>query len=224
MLSTQGLTKRFGERTLFSGLSLAVSPGESVAIMGESGTGKTTFLRCLNGLERADAGVVRAGDVSVDHAASSAAEFRSRVLALRQQVGFVFQGWHLFSHRRVLENVMEGPREIRRRPLAETRAQAQSLLERVGIAHRAGAWPHELSGGEQQRAAIARALAMKPEALLLDEPTSALDEAWVERLAELLRGLVAEGLALVTVTHDAPFARRGASRVLRLPSGGLEPG
>ena len=221
MLSAEKLTKRFGERTLFSELSLTVSPGESVAIMGESGTGKTTLLRCLNGLERADAGVVRAGEVAVDHGHDPTARFRHNVLGLRQRVGFVFQGWHLFAHRRVLENVMEGPREIRRVPAAEARTQAQALLERVGIGHRSGAWPHELSGGEQQRAAIARALAMQPEALLLDEPTSALDEAWVERLGQLLRGLVAEGLALLTVTHDGPFAARVAGRVLRLRDGVL---
>jgi polar amino acid transport system ATP-binding protein len=222
MLRVENLSKRFGERTLFEGLSLLVAPGEALAVMGESGTGKTTLLRCLNGLEQADSGVVHAGKVSVDHR-DPPARFRANVLALRQQVGFVFQGWHLFAHRRVLDNVMEGPREIRRVPAAQARSQAQALLERVGIGHRAGAWPHELSGGEQQRAAIARALAMQPEALLLDEPTSALDEAWMGRLAELLRSLVKDGLALLTVTHDGAFARQVAHKVLRLEEGQLRP-
>jgi polar amino acid transport system ATP-binding protein len=220
MLSAENLCKRFGGRTLFEGVSLAVAPGQALAVMGESGTGKTTLLRCLNGLERADTGIVRAGTTAVNHQ-DPPARFRADVLALRQQVGFVFQGWHLFAHRRVLENVMEGPREIRRVPAAEARRQAQALLDRVGIGHRADAWPQELSGGEQQRAAIARALAMRPEALLLDEPTSALDEVWVERLAELLRGLVKDGLALLTVTHDAAFAGKVAQNVLRLVEGRL---
>ena len=140
--------------------------------------------------------------------------------AIRTRVGFVFQGCHLFSHRTVLENVMEGPRFVKHEPLAAARARAEALLEKVGVQHRAHAYPRELSGGEQQRMAIARALAMQPEVLLLDEPTSALDAARGEQLAELLRALVAEGLALLTVTHSVAFAAALSAHVLELEGGG----
>ncbi len=220
MLQVTGLSKLYGDRDLFRDLSFTVAPGEAVAVMGASGSGKTTLLRCLDGFEQADAGTVRVGDAAVDHR-DPPERFHAAVLALRRRVGFVFQGWHLFSHRTVLENVMEGPRVVRGVPLAEARAHGQVLLEQVGIAHRSRAFPHQLSGGEQQRAAIARALAMSPEVLLLDEPTSALDDARIERLVELLRNLVRGGLALVAVTHDGDFARRLGGRIERLEDGRL---
>jgi polar amino acid transport system ATP-binding protein len=220
MLQVTGLSKRQGGRSIFRDVSLTVTPGEAVAVMGASGTGKTTLLRCLDGFEQADAGLVRVADVSVDHAALPDQFFRA-VIALRRRLGFVFQGWHLFSHRTVLENVMEGPIYVRGTSAAEARRRAQALLEQVGIAERSHAYPPELSGGEQQRGAIARALAMEPEVLLLDEPTSALDDDRAARLVELLRGLVAGGLAVVAVTHDADFARRLGGRVLRLEAGSL---
>jgi ABC-type polar amino acid transport system ATPase subunit len=221
MLRVSGLGKSFSGRCLFRDVEIAIVPGEAVAIMGASGTGKTTFLRCLNGLERADTGTVEVGGVRLD-ADEGAERFRAAALAIRRRVGFVFQGWHLFSHRTVLQNVMEGPVHVRQEPVAEAQERAIVLLEQVGVGHRASAWPHELSGGEQQRAAIARALAMRPEVLLLDEPTSALDEARAESLRDMLRLLVDEGLAILTVTHDAPFARRLATRVHRLENGRLE--
>jgi ABC-type polar amino acid transport system ATPase subunit len=222
MLKVTGLCKSFGSRVLLDGISFTLAPGESVAVMGESGTGKTTLLRCLDGFEQADAGTVTVAEVELDHR-HPPARFRANALALRRRVGFVFQGWHLFSHRRVLDNVMEGLVHVRRVAPEAARLRAQALLDEVGVGHRAQAFPHELSGGEQQRAAIARALAMQPEVLLLDEPTSALDEARVARLAELLRGLVRGGLALVTVSHDVAFARAVADRRYRLDRGRLEP-
>jgi ABC-type polar amino acid transport system ATPase subunit len=220
VLRVSGLVKRYGDRDIFRDVSFSLQPGQAVAIMGASGTGKTTLLRCLDGFEQADAGLVGVGEAAVDHR-DPPERFQAAVLALRRRVGFVFQGWHLFSNRTVLENVMEGPRFVQGASPAQARARGLSLLEQVGVAHRAQAFPHELSGGEQQRAAIARALAMGPELLLLDEPTSALDDARAERLTELLRRLVADGLALVTVTHDADFARRLGGRVLRLEDGRL---
>jgi polar amino acid transport system ATP-binding protein len=220
MLRVSGLCKSYPGREIFRDISLAVGPGEAVVVMGASGTGKTTLLRCLDGLEQADAGTVSVGRTSVDHR-DGPERFHAAVLGLRRQVGFVFQGWHLFSNRTVLENVMEGPRFVRRIPPAQARERGRILLEQVGVFHRAEAFPHELSGGEQQRAAIARALALEPEVLLLDEPTSALDDAGAERLVDLLQRLVGGGLALVAVTHDGLFARRLAGRVYQLENARL---
>jgi ABC-type polar amino acid transport system ATPase subunit len=222
VLTIAGLGKSFGERVLFRDVELVVQPGEAVTLMGPSGSGKTTLLRCLNGLERADVGVVRAGSVALD-ASHDHQRFAREALALRRRVGFVFQGWHLFAHRNVLANIMEGPLHVRRDPPALARRRALELLERVGVGHRAEAWPHQLSGGEQQRIAIARALAMQPEVLLLDEPTSALDEARIASLTTLLKELIVDGLALVTVTHDGPFARALSTRIFALEEGRLAP-
>jgi polar amino acid transport system ATP-binding protein len=220
VLKVSGLCKSQGGRDIFRDVSFTVEPGQAVAVMGASGTGKTTLLRCVDGFEQADAGVVAVAQALVDHRLP-ADRFHLAVAALRRQVGFVFQGWHLFSNRTVLQNVLEGPLFVRGTPAAQARQRALELLEQVGVAHRCDALPHQLSGGEQQRAAIARALAMEPQVLLLDEPTSALDDARAERLVELLRRLVAGGLALVAVTHDGEFARRLGGRVFRLEDGRL---
>ena len=218
MIELRGLTKRLGGRTLLDGVSLRVAAGEAVAVMGPSGSGKTTLLRCLVGLERADAGSVRVGD---DVLAPDAPGYDRALAHVRRRVGLVFQQWHLFPHLTVLENVVEAPVHVARRTLADATREARALLERVGIAARADARPHELSGGEQQRAAIARALALAPAALLMDEPTSALDGERVADLVALLRGLCGDGLALLVVTHDEPFARAVAGRVLTLRAGAL---
>jgi polar amino acid transport system ATP-binding protein len=223
LLRVEHLTKRFGGRPIFEDVSLQVEAGEAVAVIGPSGAGKTTLLRCLNGLERADAGTVVVGPRRLE-AGERADRFAAAARELRRTVGFVFQGCHLFSHRTVLENVMEGPVYVRREPPAVARERAMGLLETVGVHHRAAALPRELSGGEQQRAAIARALAMRPEVLLLDEPTSALDPARTDALAVLLSRLVSDGLSMVTVTHDLPFAQALAARRFRLDGGRLEPG
>ena len=218
MIAVDGLTKVLGGRALLDGVSLRVDAGEAVAVMGPSGAGKTTLLRCIVGLERADAGTVRVGEDSLTPGAPD----DERALArLRRRVGLVFQQWHLFPHLTVLENVIEAPVHVARRPRDDAEREARALLTRVGIAARAEARPHELSGGEQQRAAIARALALAPAALLMDEPTSALDGERVADLVALLRGLCAEGLALLVVTHDEHFARALADRVVTLRAGAL---
>ncbi len=219
LMIVDGLAKAFAGRSLFAGVSLQIAAGEIVCLMGPSGTGKTTLLRCLNGLERADHGTVKMGDVEL-RAGDGAQAFATAALALRRRVGFVFQGWHLFAHRTVLGNVTEGPVFVRGQPVGEARPRALALLEQMGIAHRASALPHELSGGEQQRAAVARALAMQPELLLVDEPTSALDDDRTESLARLFRGLADGGLAILCVTHDGTFARALSARHLRLPAAG----
>jgi polar amino acid transport system ATP-binding protein len=220
VIQVDGLTKRLGARTLLDGVSLQVAAGEAVAIMGPSGSGKTTLLRCLEGLERADAGTVRVGD-DVLAPGGTPAEHARALGRLRRRIGFVFQQWHLFPHLTVLENVVEAPIHVAGRAADEAARAARALLERVGIGGRADARPHELSGGEQQRAAIARALALEPEALLMDEPTSALDPERVAGLVELLRGLCADGLALLAVTHDEDFARALGGRILVLRDGRL---
>jgi ABC-type polar amino acid transport system ATPase subunit len=221
LLEVDRLTKSFRGRTIFTDVSLGLEAGEAVAIVGPSGSGKTTLLRCLDGLDRADSGTVTLGQHRLD-ARDRAHRFALAARELRRSVGFVFQGCHLFGHRTVLENVMEGPLYVRREPPAVARERATALLETVGVLHRAAALPRELSGGEQQRAAIARALAMKPEVLLLDEPTSALDPARTEALAALLSRLVSDGLTVLTVTHDLPFAEALARRRFRMDAGKLE--
>jgi polar amino acid transport system ATP-binding protein len=217
MIEVEGLAKRFGARVLFEDVCLRVAAGEAVAIEGPSGSGKTTLLRCLVGLDRADAGVVRVGGDTLAAGVSDAAS----LARVRRKMGFVFQQFHLFPHLSVLENVTLAPVDVAGRAPQEAARAARALLERVGIASRADARPGALSGGEQQRAAIARALALSPEALLMDEPTSALDPARVADLVSLLRGLCAEGLALLVVTHDEAFARAVAGRVVTLRDGRL---
>jgi polar amino acid transport system ATP-binding protein len=215
LLETRSLSKAFGERVIFEDVSIALARGDAIALTGPSGAGKSTFLRCLNGLERADHGEVRVAGACI-RADARHAELAQAVAHVRARVGFVFQGHHLFSHRSVLENVMEGPVYVRRMAREESAARAMSLLERVAIAHRAHAMPRELSHGEQQRVAIARALALEPEVLLLDEPTSALDRERAELLTQLLRSLLRDGVAMLTVTHDARFASALGARVHRL--------
>jgi polar amino acid transport system ATP-binding protein len=219
-LQTIGLSKAFGGRTIFEDISLQLEAGEALALMGPSGTGKTTLIRCLDGLELADRGSVVVGPARIV-AGATPAQLHAAIRALRQQVGLVFQGCHLFSHRTVLQNVMEGPVYVQRQAVAAARERAVALLEKVGIAQRAAAYPRELSGGEQQRAAIARALALEPKILLLDEPTSALDANRAQELAALLRVLIGEGLAVLTVTHDRAFATALGARVLQLHAGRL---
>jgi len=221
VIEVAGLRKRFDAHVVLDGVSLEVGAGEIVALTGPSGCGKTTLLRCVNGLERADAGTIRIDGHEVPAGAAGAAHGAGdrALLAIRRRVGFVFQTWNLFAHRTVLENVIEAPVHVTRVPVAEATERARALLERVGISARAGARPHQLSGGEQQRAAIARALAMDPTALLLDEPTSALDPGRRRELASLLRGLVDDGLALLCVSHDPDFARELRARVLVMVAG-----
>ncbi|HEY4184264.1 MAG TPA: amino acid ABC transporter ATP-binding protein [Polyangia bacterium] len=218
LVQVTNLHKRLGDRVILDDVSLTVERGEALAIMGPSGSGKTTLLRCLNGLERPDAGRVRVGVHEIGPAVSEAT---GALPALRRQVGFLFQQWNLFAHLTVLGNVIEAPMTVGglSREAATTRARA--LLTRVGIAARADAYPRHLSGGEQQRAAIARALAMEPAVLLLDEPTSALDRARADDLLGLLATLRASGLTLIVVTHDPRVAAAVGGHVMQLHEGRL---
>jgi len=220
IIEARGLTKSFDGRKVLAGVDLALAAGEIVAILGPSGTGKSTLLRCLNGLERPDGGTL----VVDGHRFEPPHGKRAAWVWLRRRVGFVFQQWNLFAHRTVLENVLEAPVHVARTPLAQAHHDAEALLSRMGVAHRARAFPHELSGGEQQRVALARALAMKPVALLLDEPTSALDPTRRADLAHLLRDLAGEGLALVVVTHDVAWATALGAHLWHLNEGRLSRG
>ncbi len=211
-LELRKVRKRRDTRWVLDGVSLSLERGVVYALLGESGTGKSTLLRCVQGLEAIDEGEVMVG---------------GRALALagmvheaaRRSVGLVFQQHHLFAHRTALENVIEAPVHVAGVSVAEATERALALLERLGVAHRRDARPSELSGGESQRVAIARAMAMGPDVLLLDEPTSALDPARRKDVAQLLRSLAAEGTALLVATHDLPFAREVADRAGLLGEG-----
>ena len=188
---------RRGDRTLVDGVSFIVEPGSIVALMGASGTGKTTVLRAIAGLEPVAGGRIETTG----------------------RVGFVFQFHHLFAHMRTLHNVWLAPVHAGRQPRPAAERRARELLDLLGVGHRADAFPHQLSGGEAQRVAIARALAMDPSLLLMDEPTASLDPARRGDLARTLRGLAAQGRAIVVATHDLEFARSCADRTLVMAAG-----
>jgi ABC-type polar amino acid transport system ATPase subunit len=206
------LVKRHGGQDVLRGVSLEVEKGDVAVVIGPSGGGKSTFLRCLNGLERLDGGVIDVDGVTLRPGLAPADEARA-LGEIRARVGMVFQQFHLFPHRTVLENVMEAPIHVSRRPAAEVREKALSLLARVGLSAKVGEKPGRLSGGEQQRVAIARALAMEPEVILFDEPTSALDPRMTREVLSVMADLAAEGQTMIVVTHAMDFARRAANKV-----------
>ncbi len=212
MIATTDLRKNHGSLEVLRGISLTVSQGEVAAIIGPSGGGKSTFLRCLNGLEPFQAGAVQVGMHRLlpgerdRHA-------QSTLLSVRQQVGMVFQQFNLFPHMTVLENVIEAPIRVLRMRREEAVDRAEKLLERVGLAEKLNVRPDKLSGGQQQRVAIARALAMQPKAMLFDEPTSALDPRMTAEVLDVMSDLAAEGQTMIVVTHAMNFARRAAKTV-----------
>lgn len=217
VLTVRGLHKRFGPVEVLKGIDLDIRRGQVVALIGPSGSGKTTVLRCLNGLEVPDSGTVQfAEGAAVDFGSKPP---RRTVSGLREHSAMVFQHYNLFPHRTVLENVMEGPVRVQRRPREEASADALALLERVGLADKSGSYPYQLSGGQQQRVGIARALALKPRLLLFDEPTSALDPELVGEVLEAIRELAAEGWTMLLVTHELRFARDVADRVIFMDGG-----
>jgi cystine transport system ATP-binding protein len=211
-IAARGIEKRFGDTPVLRGVDLAVEPGEAVAIVGPSGSGKSTFLRCIAGLEAFDA-----GELSVAGVAGVAGRANAR--ALTGRVGFVFQSFNLFPHLTALENVTLAPMKVKGVPAAKAREEGLALLAKVGLAERAHAYPGEMSGGQQQRCAIARALAMQPQVMLFDEPTSALDPELVAEVLDVIRDLAAEGRTLVIVTHQMDFAREVAGRTLFMDEG-----
>ncbi len=195
-------------------VSATVRRGEVVAIIGPSGSGKSTFLRTLNQLEAINEGVIIVD--GVDMYAKS-----TDINQLRQNVGMVFQSFNLFPHKTALENVMLAPLKVAKRPVKDVEVAAKALMKRVGLAERMNNYPSHLSGGQQQRVAIARALAMEPDLMLFDEPTSALDPEMVGEVLDVIKGLAAEGMTMVIVTHEMGFAKEVADRVLFMEEGAL---
>ncbi len=210
MIVLDGVTKRFGDRTVLKGVDLAVARGEVLCLIGGSGSGKSTILRCINGLERHDAGTITVGGIRVDD---------QGLPAIRRRVAMVFQRFNLFPHRTVLDNVIEAPVHVHREPVEQARARAIELLARVDMADHAHSLPSALSGGQQQRVGIARALALRPEAILFDEPTSALDPERVGEVLRVMRELVQDGMTMLIVTHEIDFAREVADRVAFVDQG-----
>ena len=220
LVEVHGLEKSFGDNHVLKGVDLTAAEGTATALIGPSGSGKTTILRSLNVLETPDAGTVRIADASVDFGAQVDKAVRRReVAALRARSGMVFQSHHLFPHKTVLQNLLEGPVQVQGRNVEEATADARTLLEQVGLTGREDHYPSQLSGGQQQRVGIARALALNPQVVLLDEPTSALDPELVGEVLAVIRDLARTGWTLAIVTHEIRFARDVADQVLFLDQG-----
>ena len=206
------LRKSFRHLEVLRGVNLQVKEGEVVCIIGPSGGGKSTFLRCLNQLES-----VTSGEVVVDDYVLTSKKVD--INKVRQNIGMVFQSFNLFPHLTAKRNIMMAPVDLGKLTKAEAEKRAQELLKRVGLAEKADSYPHQLSGGQQQRVAIARALAMQPDVMLFDEPTSALDPEMVGEVLQVMKELAAEGMTMVVVTHEMGFARDVADRVILMADG-----
>lgn len=223
LLEARGIRKRFGQRSVLQGVSLAVREREVVVIIGPSGCGKSTFLRCLNHLERYDEGEVLLDGAVITRGTPPShhphGDEQRRIRSLRQRVGMVFQQFNLFLHMDVWRNVTAGPITVQKKTRAEADALAEEALRKVGMLERGTAMPSELSGGQQQRVAIARSLAMSPDMVLFDEPTSALDPKLTKEVFRVIRELAYEGMTMALVTHDMDFARDVADRVVYFHEG-----
>jgi ABC-type histidine transport system ATPase subunit len=225
-LLVEDLHKYFGADEVLKGISLEAHEGDVIALLGASGSGKSTFLRCLNLLETPTSGKVYVGGELIrmkkDRYGETVPEDIKQVERLRTRLGMVFQQFNLWSHMTVLENVIEAPVHVLKIPKNEALEKAEALLHKVGIHDRKNYHPAHLSGGQQQRVAIARALAMEPDMLLFDEPTSALDPELVGEVLRVMRQLAEEGRTMIVVTHEMGFAREVSSRVVFLHEGGIE--
>ncbi|MDY0745529.1 ATP-binding cassette domain-containing protein [Paucibacter sp. R3-3] len=225
-LVVDNLHKRYGEREVLKGVSLTAQPGDVITLIGSSGSGKSTFLRCLNLLEQPHEGSLSLGSETLklarDRDGSLKAADAKQLQHWRARLAFVFQNFNLWAHRTVIENVTEAPIHVLGVPKAEAIAKAEALLARVGVSHRKDVYPAQLSGGEQQRVAIARALAVEPEVMLFDEPTSALDPELVGEVLKVMRDLAAEGRTMIVVTHEMGFAREVSNHTLFLHQGVVE--
>lgn len=211
LIELSAFNKRFGDTTVLRDVDLQVQEGEVVVILGPSGCGKSTLLRCLNGLEEGHSGRLTFAGQSLDA--------RTDWRLIRQQMGMVFQSYHLFPHMSVLDNILLGPLRVQKRDPIKARQQAEALLARVGLADKRDAFPRELSGGQQQRIAIVRALCMNPKVMLFDEVTAALDPERVKEVLEVILGLAQDGMTLLIVTHEMAFARAVADRIVFMDGG-----
>jgi ABC-type polar amino acid transport system ATPase subunit len=225
MIEINDLRKSFGANEVLKGVSFAVERGQVVVVLGPSGSGKSTLLRCINLLEDWQAGAIRIDGETVgyrvDGGGRRVAWPEAKAAKVREQVGLVFQSFNLFPHRTALENVMMGPLHVRRMVKPRARELAAGLLEKVGLADKADQYPATLSGGQQQRVAIARALAMQPKVMLFDEVTSALDPELVGEVLIVMRRLAEEGMTMIIVTHEIPFARDVSDRIIFMDGGAI---
>ena len=224
MVDVRGVHKSFGPLEVLRGVDLRVRAGEVTVILGPSGSGKSTLLRTINHLEKVDRGWISVDGELIGYRRSGARlhELKEReILRQRTHIGFVFQNLNLFPHLTVLENLVEAPVSALRRPRAQAEDTARRLLERVGLAGKAGAYPRRLSGGQQQRVAIARALCLEPKVLLFDEPTSALDPELVGEVLDVIKDLARTGTTMIVVTHEIGFAREAADTVVFMDGGAV---
>ena len=223
IIDAQDIHKSFGELEILKGVSLQVRRGEVVVLIGASGSGKTTFIRCINLLEDIQGGRIRVNGRAMGYRERSdgslVRDSERNIARQRRDIGMVFQRFNLFPHMTALENIIEAPTQVLGVPRQAALEQAHALLKRVGLADKASHYPSMLSGGQQQRVAIARALAMKPQAMLFDEPTSALDPETVGEVLEVMKELAEEGMTMVVVTHEMGFARDVANRVVFFDKG-----
>lgn len=218
MIELSHIDKRFGDNHVLKDISLSLAEGSVTGLVGPSGGGKSTLLRCVNLLEIPTSGTIRIGDAQLELSPGGKPGWQ-QIQLLRRQTGMVFQNFQLFPHQTALRNVMEGLVTVLKWPAERARMRALELLEKVGMAHKADAWPSTLSGGQQQRVAIARALAPSPRVLLCDEPTSALDPELAEEVVEVLSRLAREGTTMIMATHDLRLASRVADHVVFLDAG-----
>lgn len=217
MIKIEKLSKKFKDAEVLKSVSLEIEKGEVVSIIGPSGSGKTTLLRCLNLLETPSAGSLQINDVHI--AFSGKTPTKKQKIDIRQYSGMVFQHFHLFPHKTVIENIIEAPLIVQKRNKKELIAEAESLLKKVGLLDHKDQFPEQLSGGQKQRAAIARILAMKPDLILFDEPTSALDPELVGEVLTVIQELAKEGQTMVIVTHEMDFARDVSDNVIFIADG-----
>ncbi|MCL7747154.1 amino acid ABC transporter ATP-binding protein [Halalkalibacter alkaliphilus] len=212
MIKVDDLHKSFGKVEVLKGISTEIKKGDVVAIIGPSGSGKSTFLRCMNLLENPTSGKIYVGGEELTNP-------KTNVLRVRQQIGMVFQHFHLFPHMTVLGNLTYAPMTVKGLSKQEATERAETLLKKVGLLNKRDEYPSRLSGGQKQRVAIARALAMEPEVMLFDEPTSALDPEMVKEVLEVMKDLATSGMTMAIVTHEMGFAKEVADRVLFLDHG-----
>ena len=222
MIEVRNLHKYYGPLHVLRGIDVDIAKGEVFSVIGPSGSGKSTFLRCLNFLEEYQQGDVRFDGRLVGYRETAGKRLRAgagSIAAIRTRMGMVFQSFNLFPHKTVLENVMEGPVIVQKKPRAEVRVMALDLLAQVGLSDKTDQYPSKLSGGQQQRVGIARALAMQPEVMLFDEPTSALDPELVGEVLDVMKNLATGGMTMVIVTHEMSFAREVSDRVMMMDEG-----